>query len=88
MAEMRVYKVIAVPPNEGAEAQKYIDLGEHEADRAERAVEAAVACAGNGVVIGRCVAVPLGNWAECIVEEDPRPRFKAKRVQAEPEPAA
>lgn len=79
----RRYRVLTVPaPDAAPEFQgQYRDLGVHEADRAERAVELAVDAAGiEG--IDRCAAIPVGNWTECSVEEDPRPRFKARRINA------
>jgi hypothetical protein len=98
----RRYRVLTAPgPDAAVEFQGiHRDLGIHEADRAERAVEMAVdadvrAGAATGAV-ERCIAVPIGNWTECTVEEDPRPRFKARRVSveapagepADPEPAS
>ena len=85
----RRYRVLTAPgPDAEAEFQGiHRDLGVHEADRAERAVEMAVdADVRAGTVTGaveRCIAVPTSNWTECTVEEDPRPRFKARRVNTE-----
>lgn len=81
----RRYRVLTAPgPDAEAEFQGvHRDLGVHEADRAERAVEAAVDAATDIDGVGRCVAIPVGNWTECTVEEDPRPRFKARRVSGE-----
>jgi hypothetical protein len=90
MPDDRYYKVLQVVGEvDVAEAPKFADLGIHQADRAERAVEMAVD-AGGDAGIERAIAVPIGNWTECTVEEDPRPRFRAKRVEptTAAEPAA
>jgi hypothetical protein len=82
MPDPRYYKVLAVREVDAGAPPEFADLGVHEGDRAERAVEKAVD-AGGDAGIARCIAVPIGNWTECTVEEDTRPRFKARRVEAE-----
>lgn len=81
MPEPRTYKVLA--PRKAGDGVGYADLGEHEADRAERAVEMAVD-AGGDAGVDKAIAIPVGNWTECSVEEDTRPRFKAKRIGSVP----
>lgn len=86
----RSYRVLTVPGPDAAQEFKgrHSDLGTHVAARAEQAVEIAVAKSGiEGIT--RCVAIPVSNWTECSVEEDPRPRFRARRiVNSEPKAPA
>jgi hypothetical protein len=87
----RTYRVISIDPKsdpatrslagEGtiAEKQRYTDLGEHPGHDAEAACEVAADKAGLADGVKSLVAIPTGNWNECDVEEDPRPRYRAKR---------
>ena len=85
----RTYKVIAIDPDgpivEEAEPdgtaprQRYIDLGTFPGHDAEAACKVAADKSPLPDGTASLVAIPSGNWNECDLEEDPRPRYRATR---------
>jgi hypothetical protein len=93
MPDERHYVVVAKNPRPkvaaGAETppDTYTNLGNHAATTAEGACIAALEANGLPEKVTVAVAVPIGNWNACKVEEESRPRFTAKRMSAMPEKA-
>lgn len=82
----RSYKVLMPVEDPAGEQTLYADLGNFAGANAEGAVTAALEMPDRHVKTADAIAVPVGNWNECEVEEDPRPRFKVRRRVPERQP--
>jgi len=89
----RSYKVLVPIRNDNGNRARddhnnllFADLGVLPASTAEAAVAAYLDRLAPEATVGikDAIAVPVGNWNECEVEEDPRPRFKVRR-RSEPQ---